>query len=201
MRRWVNTAMLALALGGCAANLPDPGQVKLAVPAALPLRARVLVDIAQSDLDRKLSYQLNQVSRQDTDIKEGLALEQAAVGLLGQVFAATAVNQPSPRPDVIARITGTAVYNRVAGTFRVICGIDANRVDGIPLGHFYNAYTSEPVLSLEGSLPRVYAQCLKGPVEDLLRAPAFTRLAAAGFPPPDPAAATGYLRSQGYVVR
>ncbi len=201
MRRWMGAAVLTLVVGGCAAGLPDPGEVRLSAAMALPVRARVLVDVAQSDLDRKFTYDINAISPQDTGLKDGVAMQQAAVGLLGHAFAAVTANQPSPRPDVVARVTGTAVFNQVAGTFHVVCGIDAVRADGIPLGHFYATYKSQPVMSLEASLPRVYAQCLKGPVEDLLRSPEFTRLAAAGFPAPDPAVVDGYLRSQGYMVR
>jgi hypothetical protein len=201
MRRWVKAAALILALGGCTGGLPEPREIPLAAPTALPAKARVLIHIAQSDLERKFSYQLNSISRQETDIDEGAALQQAAVGLLGRAFAATAVNQVTPRPDVVVRVSGTEVYARVDGTFRVSCGIDAARADGIPLGHFYSAYKSPAAMSLEAALPRVYAQCLKGPVEDLLRSPEFAQLAAAGFPAPDPAVSDGYLRSQGFVVR
>lgn len=200
MRRGAMAAALMLALGGCALGLPDPGEIRLAAPVALPAGARVMVDIAQGDLDRKFSYRINDSGQQDTDIQEGAALEQAAMGLLGRAFTAAAVNRTTPRPDVVARVTGTAQY-RSDGTFRVVCGLDAARGDGIPLGHYYNAYTSPPVLGLETGLRRVYAQCLKGPVEDMLRSPEFARLAAAGFPAPDPAATDAYLRSQGFVVR
>ncbi len=199
MRRWW-VIVAALALGGCS-SLPDPGKVALSAPMPLPARARVLIDISQSDLDRKFSYDLNTVTRQQTDIKEGAALEQAAAGLLGQAFLATGLNQAAPRPDVVAHISGTEEFDHVADTFHVKCGIDAARADGIPLGHFYGAYKSPPVLSIEASLPRVYALCLKGPVEAMLRSAEWTRFAAAGFPPLDTAAVDGYLRSQGYVIR
>lgn len=201
MRRWGIAAALTVALGGCGPSLPDPGAIHLSAPLALPQRARVMIDIAPPDLDRKFSYKLNTVSRQTTDIGDGAAMAQAASGLLGHAFAATSVNQASPSPEVVARITGTAVFDRVGGTFRVECGLDAARADGIPFGHFYNVYKSPPVLSLEDNLPRVYAQCLKGPVEDMLRSPEFTTFAAAGFPALDPATVAGYLRSQGYAVR
>lgn len=202
MKPWMMVAALGIVLSGCA-QPPRPEQVTLAAPPGLtlPTSGRAMVYIAQSDLDRKFSYDLNRVSKEETDIPEGQALASASRAVLGKAFAQVATNDPRIQPDVIARVGGTAVYDRIGGTFKVKCEVDSYRADGDPIGHFFNVYKSAPVLSFGESLPRLYAQCLKPAVEEMMRSPSMLAMVRAGFPRPDPAAADAYLRSQGFTVQ
>lgn len=202
MRRWI-VAVLGVMLSGCLPSLPPAEQVKVAAPSGmtLPLPGRVLVFIAQADLDRLFSYDLNRQSAQKTDVREGAALDAAARTVLGKAFAVAETNRADIRPHVVARVTGKAVWNRVDNTFRVVCELDATDADGMPIGHFPNVYKSPSLIGFEANLPLVYAQCLRPAVEQLLASPDVVALARAGFPEPDPVKSAIYLRSQGFVVR
>lgn len=200
MRRWVVGVAAALGLGGCTTSLPEPAQIPLAAPTALPMKAQVLLHVSQGDLERAFSYKLNSVSRQETDIHDGQIMAQAAHDMLAHAFAGVAVNQPYPLPDLVVTVSGTALFDRTSGSFRVTCALDANRADGMPVAHGYNVYSSPTALGFETSMRRFYGQCLKGPIEELLRSPALARLAAAGLPAADQAAAEGYLRIQGFPI-
>ena len=202
MARRMVVMVVAALLAGCGGGPPKPETLTLAAPdgARLPLPARAMVFVAQSDLERTLTYDINQVSQQTTDIRDGEAMEQAARALVSKAFATTATNQPTLRPHVVLRVTGKAVWNYRASEFKVTCEISATDGIGALIGRFPGAYRSEPVLSLESSLAPVYAQCLREPLEHLLRTPEIAEMSRAGFPDPDLAATNAYLRSQGFVI-
>lgn len=202
MARWMLAAAFVLGLAGCGASLPKPDEIAPTAPAglALPLKARVMLFVAQADLERKLAYDVNLVSVEVTDIKEGEALAQAAQALLAKAFATVATNQPSIRPQVVARVTGKAVWDRKESTFRINCEIFATDAGGGLIGRYFDIYRSPSVLSLESSLAPAFGQCLKRPLDEFLRSPGLAELARAGFPEPVPAVGNAYLRSQGFVI-
>ncbi len=197
--------VLCLLLTGClvGADLPQPDQLTVTAPpgASLPLRGRVLLVVTQSDKDRLLSYEINRVSREETKIHEGEAMERAALALFGKAFAHGAANRPDIRPHIIARISGKATWNRMDSTYKIMCAIDANTSEGYPIGSFIKSYQSPSVLNLDSSLSPAYGQCLKLALDDMLQAPGLTQMIQAGFPEPDPEKTAGYLRSQGFVIR
>jgi len=201
MMRWMSAAVLGLALAGCA-SLPQPENATPTAPAGatLPLKARALVVIAPDELGRKLSYDGNHKELDTTDIGDGLALERAARALASKAFATVATNQPSLRPQLVLRVTGKAVWNYRDSSFKVSCEIFATDGIGAPIGHFPGGYRSPPVIDMEASLTPIYGQCLRNPLDELLRAPGLAELLRAGFPDSDVAATNAYLRSQGFVI-
>ena len=201
MTRWMMAATLGLALAGCA-NLPQPESFTPTAPAgaALPLKARALVVIATDDLGRKLSYDGNHQNVDTTDIGDGLALERAARALASKAFATVATNKPAIRPQLLLRVTGKAVWNYRDSSFKVTCEIFATDGVGTPIGHFPGAYRSPPVIDMESSLTPIYGQCLRNPLNELLRAQGLADMIRTGFPEPDVAATNAYLRSQGFVI-
>jgi len=203
MRHWMIGAALAVMLAGCGATLPKSAEVPLATPPglALPLKGRALLYVADVDLKRKFAYDLNRISREETDIPDGVLLQGAARDLLSKGFATVTSNEPLPLPHVVVRVGGVAAWNRVEGSYRVTCSVDAYESDGIPIGSFLNLFKSTPLHGFEEALPRLYAQCLRQPMEDMLRSPAIAALAKAGFPEPNPVKTDAYLRSQGFVIR
>ncbi|MDA8230675.1 MAG: hypothetical protein M0006_04995 [Magnetospirillum sp.] len=201
MARWIVAVAVGVALSACA-QIPRPEDVALTSPPgmALPVKGRLMVYISDQDLARKFSYNINPISKEETGISDGQALDRAARGVLGKAFAVVATNDPGIRPDVVARITGKAVWDRDDGSFKVTCELDAHRADGDAIGYFFSVIKSAPVMSFAEALPRVYAQCLKPPTEELMRSPAMAAMVRAGFPPLDPAAVRSYLRSQGFAM-
>jgi len=201
MTRWMMVAALVTALCGCT-SVPAPENIAPAAPSgmALPLKARAMVVIAPDDLSRKLSYDANHKDVDTTDIPDGLALERAARALAANAFATVATNQPAIHPHLLLRVTGKAVWNYRDSSFKVSCEIFATDSIGAPIGHFHGGYHSPPMLDLAASLAPIYGQCLRNPLDELLRAPGLAELARAGFPEPNPAVTNAYLRSQGYVI-
>jgi hypothetical protein len=198
------TAMaLALGLAGCGATLPTPAEVPLAAPPGLtlPVKGRAMLYVAESDLKRKFGYDLNRISREETDIKDGQLLQSAGRELLSKAFATVTSNQPLPRPHVMVRVTGAANWNRVDGSYKVTCGVNALESDGIPIGSWLNVFKATPIHTFESALPRLYAQCLRQPMEDMMRSPVIAEMARTGFPEPDPVKVDPYLRSQGFIIR
>jgi hypothetical protein len=200
MRRTMTAMGLAALVAACG-TLPPPQAVPVTPPPglSLPVPGTALILISDQDMDRLFSYDLNRITREKTDYKEGEAMALAARDVMAHAFAQVAVNDPDFRPNVIARIGGQADWSQGAATFTVSCHLDATDATGIPIGHFYNTYHSPALASMTASLPRVYAQCLRGPVQDLMASAPVEAQARAGFPAANPVAVDAYLRSQGLV--
>jgi hypothetical protein len=188
------------ALAGCAS--PGTGRTALTPPPGLglPLDGRVLVQMSQPDLDRKLVMDADSRDPVTTDIVEGRALDRAAEVVLGRAFRTVATNRPTLDAPIVARITGKARYVSSQAKLSVTCVVDAVKADGTTIGYFFNTYRSALIFGMSDALPGAFEACLNRPVQQLIDAPAVRALAAAGFPAPDRVAADAYLRSQGFVV-
>ncbi|WP_239988717.1 substrate-binding domain-containing protein [Paramagnetospirillum kuznetsovii] len=189
------------ALSGCLSNLPAPDSIQLApVPGvALPFKARVMVFVGETDIARKLTIALTRYQSEETNIREGLALAKAAKLVLAKGFETVEVNDPSIRPQIVVKLTGSkASWSRLDGKMKTGCAVDAWTSDGIPLGNFVARYDADRT-DYTSELEAAFAQCLKKPVEELLNSPALARLAGTGFRAPSVAAYDAWMRSLGPI--
>jgi len=200
MSRCAGFIVLGLLLSGCGPALPPPEAVQLApVPGVSPpLAARVMVFAGQGDLDRKLTVQATRLQTEEATVKDGTALAQAARAVLSKAFTRVEINDASIRPQIVVRLYGQGLWSKPNSRLQVGCGIDAFTADGFPIGNFggrHDMHTGD----YESTLAPSYAQCLKGPVEQLLASPALARLAAAGFRDPPAVAVDQWMQSLGPI--
>ena len=199
MRRSVGMCCAAILLAGCAAKQ----DLKIAVPGvALPTAGRVMLLVSQTELERPFEYNLNQVTKETTDISDGKAMADSAQAILTQVFRQVEVNKPEIHPHFVIRPQGVAKWDRAGGRYHVTCRLDAYNGSGDPIGIFAAAAVPPPRLGdFKETLPQAYADCLKDAAQKFAAAPEFKALADAGFPDPNPAAQRSYLRALGFTVR
>lgn len=200
--RSVAAAALLLPLLGCVTKLPPKESVLPAAPPgmSLPLPARVMLHVPQSDLAKVFKVEWNLFGNtHDTAIVEGKAMEGGAKILLQRIFQTAETNDPSIRPHLVAKVTGTTRYTRIDGKFRLGCALDLFQSDGVPLGHFSGRFDSDGV-DYEKDLDTAYMLCLRAAANEMLAAPSIQRRVKSGFETPHPVATAEFLRSLGYTV-
>jgi len=200
MSRYAGIIALSVLLSGCGLSLPAPEAVRLdPVPGVSPpLPARVMVYAGQGDLDRKLVLQVTRLQSEDSNVKDGTALAQAARAVLSQAFARVEINDVAIRPQIVVRLYGQGLWSKPNTRLRVGCGIDVFTADGFPIGNFGNRFDLHSG-EYDSPLASAYAQCLKRPVEQLLASPALARLAASGFRDPSPVAVERWMQTLGPI--
>lgn len=194
--------LVTATLAGCLLpQLPPPETVQLApVPGvALPFKARVMVFVGESDINRNFSIQLTRFQSEETKIKDGLALAKAARTVLAKGFEQVEVNDPAIRPQIVVKLAGKGSWTRQDGMMKVSCALDAWTADGIPLGYFGARYDAERTDYRE-ELEAAYGQCLKKSVDELLRSSTLARLAGAGFRDPPAPAVEAWIRTLGPIA-
>jgi hypothetical protein len=191
---------MVVALSGCLSNLPSSDKIQLApVPGVqLPFKGRVMVFAGDSDLARNLTIQSSAFRTEETDVKEGLALAKAARALLAKGFSQAEINDTTIRPNIVVKLVGKASWNRQDASLKLGCSIDAWTADGIPLGTYGSRLNVERS-DYRSDVEPGFAQCLKGPVEQLLASPGVARLAASGFKDAPQPAIDAWMRSLGPI--
>jgi hypothetical protein len=194
------TVGAAAMLSGCG-TLPAPDSVTLAPPPglSLPLKARTMIYMSETDLGRNLVVHVNARQTEETKVREGEANARAAKVVLRKAFQTVETNDPAVRPQLVVKLSGKASWAPMDGKLKVTCMLDAYTADGIPIGSFPARFDSPNGVDYATSLEGGYGQCVRNAAGDLLRAPALARFAAAGFPDPDPSAVAAWFRSLGVI--
>jgi hypothetical protein len=195
-------ALVMAGLSGCLLpQLPPPETVQLEpVPGvALPFKARTMIFVGENDLNRNLSIMITRFQSEETKVKEGAALAKAARTVLAKGFEQVEVNNAAIRPQLVVKLGGKATWARQDATLKVSCTLDVWTSDGVPVGYFgsrFNAERSDYTTELEAA----FGQCLKKPVDELLRSPNLARLAGAGFRDPPAKAVEDWMRGLGTLT-
>lgn len=194
------TAAMIFALTGCARLEPADSVSLSPVPGvALPYKARVMVFASDAELSRNLTIALTRYQNEETKIREGYALANAARIVLAKGFERVEVNDPSIRPQIIIKLTGgKASWSRLDGKMKTGCAVDAWTSDGIPLGTFVARYDAGET-DYRSDLESAFAHCLKKPVEEFMNAPTLARLAGTGFRDPPAQAVADWMRTLGNI--
>jgi hypothetical protein len=200
--KFAGLALVTASLSGCLLpQLPPPETVQLApVPGvALPYKARAMIFAGENDLNRNLSIQLTRYQTEETKIKEGQSLAKAARAVLAKGFEQVEVNNAAIRPQLVIKLGGKAAWARLDATLKVSCTLDVWTSDGVPVGYFgarYDAERSDYTTELEAA----FGQCLKKPVDELMRSPNLARLAGTGFREPPAKAVEDWMRGLGTLT-
>ena len=195
-------ALVAASLSGCLLpQLPPPETIQLApVPGvALPYKARAMIFMGDNDLSRNMTIQLTRFQTEETKVKEGVALAKAARAVLGKGFEQVDINNAAIRPQLVVKLSGKAAWARLDATMKVSCAMDVWTSDGVPVGLFgsrFDAERSDYTTELEAA----FGQCLKKPVEELLKSPNLARLAGSGFREPPAKAVEDWMRGLGTLT-
>ncbi|MBI3444783.1 MAG: hypothetical protein HY055_05375 [Magnetospirillum sp.] len=203
MRRtgWIGVMAMASLLAGCSSGLPPAASVEPSpVPGvALPYKARVMIYMGETDLNRNLVIQISRYQTEETKVKDGQALANAARALLSKGFQQAEINDPALRPQIVVRLIGKTSWARLDTRFKIGCGIDAWTSDGVPLGNFTTRWESPVENDYASDLEAAYGQCLKKPLDDLLRSPGLAQQAGTGFKSGSAAAIDTWMRSLGPI--
>ena len=200
--KFAGLALMAASLSGCLLpQLPPPETIQLApVPGvALPYKARAMIFMGDNDLSRNMTIQLTRFQTEETKVKEGVALAKAARAVLGKGFEQVDINNAAIRPQLVVKLSGKAAWARLDATMKVSCAMDVWTSDGVPVGLFgsrFDAERSDYTTELEAA----FGQCLKKPVEELLKSPNLARLAGSGFREPPAKAVEDWMRGLGTLT-
>lgn len=195
-------ALVMAGLSGCLLpQLPPPETVQLEpVPGvALPFKARTMIFVGENDLNRNLTIQITRFQTEETKVKEGAALARAARTVLAKGFEQVEVNNAAIRPQLVIKLGGKASWTRQDATMKVSCTLDVWTSDGVPVGYFGSRFDGERT-DYAAEIEAAFGQCLKKPVNELLRSPNLARLAGTGFREPPAKAVEDWMRGLGTLT-
>lgn len=200
MRQVLSLGVAALLLAGCMGKtVPPASQLSVSAPAglALPAKARVMMVMAASDLDRPLVIQATLFRSEQTSVNDGRTVERAAHSILAQAFPNLATNQPSMRPQLVVKVTASPRFSKLDRMLKIGCGLDLYQADGTALGNFVARFDHPDPVEYKDALADAYGHCFKRAADQMLASPALARVAKAGYPDPHPAAFAAFMESLG----